>query len=247
MIVLISAVARENALLRNELITPAPQMCGHVTATCGQLGRHSVAIATTGIGKANTAAATALLIQQFHPDILVMVGCGGAFKNSSLQLGDLAFADEEIYADEGVTSPQGFLDMAQLDLPLATVDDHAYFNRLPVDLVTAQRACKLLKISLTQGQNCQLGPFLTVSNCSGTDSLGLNRHERYQPIIENMEGAAAAHQCLLARTPFMELRSVSNFVEDRDFSQWNLPQAMDNAQKALLLLFELNIFNGLAL
>nr|WP_320049097.1 futalosine hydrolase [uncultured Desulfuromonas sp.] len=247
MIVLVSAVARENALLRDELIAPEPQMCGHIQVTCGQLSSQSVAIATTGIGKANTAAAAALLLHQFHPDIFVMVGCGGAFKDSSLQLGDLAFASEEIYADEGVTSPQGFLDMSQLDLALATIEDRCYFNHYPVDLTTTQHACKRLKDNFSQNPNCQLGPFVTVSNCSGTDSLGLDRHERYQPIIENMEGAAAAHQCLLAHTPFMELRSVSNFVEDRDFSQWNLPQAMENAQKALLSLFELNFFSGLAL
>ena len=47
-----------------------------------------------------------------------------------------------------------------------------------------------------------------------------------------MEGAAAAHLCRLYGVPFLELRGISNQVEDRQVEQWNLPLASARAQRA---------------
>jgi futalosine hydrolase len=58
---------------------------------------------------------------------------------------------------------------------------------------------------------------------------------RFDGICENMEGAAAAHLCALYDTLFLEIRSVSNRVEDRNFAAWNLPLAMRRAQQAALI------------
>jgi len=243
MIALITAVDQENALLRQQLTTPQQHNCAHLNLTSGSLNHLNLTIATCGIGKANTAAATALLIQHVQPTLVVMIGCGGAFADSDLQLGDLAIASEEIYADEGVMTPEGFLDMAHLKLSLADTATTSYFNRFPVDQPLAEQACRLLGTGSTR---CISGPFSTVSTCSGTDELGRQRHQHTHAMIENMEGAAAAHQCLLNQTRFFELRSVSNFIEQRDLSRWDLPRAMTNAQKAFLSLVDQGLFNGLS-
>ncbi len=245
MIVLLTAVDQENTLLRQRLIAPHQHSCAHLNLTSGQLGHLDLTIATSGIGKTNTAAATALLIQHLHPSLVVMIGCGGAFPDCGLKLGDLAIASEEIYADEGVMTADGFLDMADLKLALANTATSRYYNRFPVDQQLAQQACRLLDAA-TESPRCVWGPFSTVSTCSGTNDLSSQRRRHTLAIIENMEGAAAAHQCLLNQTRFLELRSVSNPVEQRDLSRWDLPLAMTNAQKAFLSLVDQGLFNGLS-
>jgi futalosine hydrolase len=47
-----------------------------------------------------------------------------------------------------------------------------------------------------------------------------------------MEGAAAAHVSRLYEVPFLEIRGISNLVEDRRTEDWDLPLAATNAQRA---------------
>jgi futalosine hydrolase len=48
-----------------------------------------------------------------------------------------------------------------------------------------------------------------------------------------MEGAALAHVATLYDVPFLEIRAISNAVEDRDFTRWRLREAADAAQGAV--------------
>ena len=48
-----------------------------------------------------------------------------------------------------------------------------------------------------------------------------------------MEGAALAHVAAIYEVPLLELRAVSNLVEDRDLSRWRIPEAAETAQEAV--------------
>ena len=48
-----------------------------------------------------------------------------------------------------------------------------------------------------------------------------------------MEGAAVAQLCARFGVPFFEVRGISNLVEDRDLSRWDLPAAAAAAQQAV--------------
>ena len=49
-----------------------------------------------------------------------------------------------------------------------------------------------------------------------------------------MEGAAAAHVCALHDVPFLEVRGVSNLVEDRNRNEWKIAEAAAAAQAVAL-------------
>ena len=51
--------------------------------------------------------------------------------------------------------------------------------------------------------------------------------------LESMEGAAFFYACLVKRISFLQLRAVSNFVEERDKSSWNLDLALKNLNRVL--------------
>jgi futalosine hydrolase len=78
-----------------------------------------------------------------------------------------------------------------------------------------------------------VGPFVTVSNCSGTAARGLELAARFGGLVEGMEGAALAHVATLYGVPWLELRAISNAVEDRDLSRWRLRDAAEAAQRAV--------------
>ena len=53
-----------------------------------------------------------------------------------------------------------------------------------------------------------------------------------------MEGAAAAHISTLYAVPFLELRAISNRVEDRNKDAWDIPRAVQRVQIAARKLVE---------
>ncbi|MDD2492134.1 MAG: hypothetical protein PHV12_08105, partial [Bacteroidales bacterium] len=55
----------------------------------------------------------------------------------------------------------------------------------------------------------------------------------FKPQIESMEGAAFFYVCLLEKIPFVELRSVSNEVGERDRSKWNIPLALSQLRESV--------------
>lgn len=52
-----------------------------------------------------------------------------------------------------------------------------------------------------------------------------------------MEGAAFFYVCIQEKVPFIEIRSVSNEVGERDRTKWNIPLALDSLKEAMKNLF----------
>jgi futalosine hydrolase len=72
-----------------------------------------------------------------------------------------------------------------------------------------------------------LGPFVTVSTVTARDQRAEALIKAYAPIMESMEGAAAAHLARLYDVPFLEIRSAGNRVGRRDKDAWDLPLSFE--------------------
>jgi futalosine hydrolase len=79
---------------------------------------------------------------------------------------------------------------------------------------------------------------VTVSTCTGTTARAIEIEARTGGICENMEGAAVALACRQLSVPLLEIRGISNLVEDRDSRRWDLANAMAAAQEAVIILLE---------
>ncbi len=191
-----------------------------------------IVVAVTGMGKINAAAATAVLCERFSPKMIINTGCAGAFPGGGLTVGDLALATMEVTADEGVLTPTGWLSYQGIGVAAVERMGLRYFNEFPLSPAPAERAVCLAAergIALTRGK------FLTVSTCSGTAERGRELYTQFgAPLCENMEGAAVAQVALRYGVESLELRGISNLVEDRDLSRWNIPLAVERAQRFLL-------------
>lgn len=191
-----------------------------------------VIMAVTGMGKINAAAATALLCERHGPELIINTGCAGAFPESGLTLGDLALATVEVTADEGVDTKGGWLSYRDIGIAAVERQGMRYYNEFPLSPVAALRA---LRLAEELGVTLVSGKFLTLSTCSGSAERGRRLYERSgAPLCENMEGAAVAQVALRYGVACLEIRGVSNLVEDRDLARWNIPLAVERAEMFLL-------------
>lgn len=234
-----AATPRELAYLVRELsATPTPFPGGEVWRGLLASGNTEVTLATTGIGKVNTAWALTALLERYldrPPALIINTGCGGAYSGSGLSVGDLAVANCEIYGDDGVVTPKGWSSMEEIGIPVMVRKDKLYFNEFPLSQTAAEMAMRLATVLNIPMQR---GRFVTVSTCSGTSTQGSELIRRHNGICENMEGAVVAHLALKYNIPCMEVRGISNMVEDRDLSRWNISAAVDAAQRFLLRFLE---------
>lgn len=235
MIALLAAVPLESEMLRRELAPCEVRRCHGFDLLCGSLAGRPVCLLHSGVGKANAAAAVAAVCACDRHGAVYLFGCGGAYPGSGLSVGDLAVATDEVYGDEGVLAPAGFLDMAAIGLPLLERERKRYYDRFPADSALLGHAMPLLtQLAAAAGRKLASGTFVTVSTCSGTARAGEALARRCGGICESMEGAAAAQTCARYGIPFLEVRGISNLVEDRDLSRWELKLAAEIAQKAVL-------------
>ncbi|MBM3263207.1 MAG: futalosine hydrolase [candidate division Zixibacteria bacterium] len=237
--VLITATRMEQQVVFETLCpTTVEETVGRRWATGKRDGRR-IRLVETGVGTVNTAHALTRLMETAPPTCVLQFGVGGAYPDTGLSVGDIAVANGEHYGDTGVMTPQGWRGMDFIGFPLLEKETK-YFNGFPVDIARSTAAFRLLTETVWDAPAPRVaqGTFVTVQQCSGVEVVGRRIAERFRGICENMEGAAAAHICALYCVSFVEVRAISNLVEDRDFARWNLPLAIRRAQTAALILME---------
>lgn len=207
----------------------------------GNIGKTNIIHIISGIGKTNAAHAATLLIEKFSPSAVISFGIGGAYPSSGLRTGDIAIADKEIYGDEGLWLKDGFHKADEIGIPLFKKGRKKYFNEFPLNKKLMQKAVKFSGLVTRHSSlvaKVKSGTFVTVSTSTGTSKRAKELERRFSAsggaICENMEGAAVAHVCAMYGIPMLEIRGISNIVEDRDWSKWDVKTAAENCQRAVV-------------
>ena len=224
-LLLISATELESGTIQSELGDAKTTQHASKTVIVGDLCDWRCTLLHTGIGAVNAAHALTCQLERQTPDLALQFGIGGAYVPTGLPIRSVVLATEEIYGDVGVLTPEGWKPADEIGIPLV-LGDPPHFNRFPLDPQLVSTAAEIC------GARC--GVFVTVSQCSGVQAVGDSLHARFNGLCENMEGAAAAHICKLYGIPFLEVRGISNLVEDRQPARWDIPGAADAAQSALI-------------
>ncbi|MFZ5775500.1 MAG: futalosine hydrolase [Thermodesulfobacteriota bacterium] len=157
-------------------------------------------------------------------ELVINFGIGGAFPGSGAGLLDVCLAEREVLADLGICRGE-----AVEPLPMAITGPLTY----PLSIPHVDRAAVLLarrKIS------CHCGVFVTVSSVSATTRRGELLRQTHNGLCENMEGAAVARVCQAFGIPCLEVRAISNMVEERDPEAWRIASAIRRCAEALAFL-----------
>ncbi|HUH08389.1 MAG TPA: futalosine hydrolase [Egibacteraceae bacterium] len=222
MIAIVTATWMEAARLEARLSQRREADAWGVAGSRGALAGVDVTVYVTGVARACTAFALSRVLLT-DPTAVIQVGVGGAFPGSGLTVGEVAVATSDTYADVGAMDGPRLLDIADLGLRLAPTAPGQTF------------LCDGRLIDALAVGGIARGAFLTSETVTGSQEGAQRLRDRWgEALVESMEGAAAAHACLLEAVPFAQLRGVSNQVGPRDRAAWGLDAALDAATEALL-------------
>lgn len=234
-ILITAAVAEELEHIAEIMNQTGKFFIGNRKVREGCLGNHAIRLLVSGPGMVNTIQAITACIENTKPTMIIQTGCGGAFRESGLQLGDIGIAEEEVDVHLGI-EPQTTHDAVKdLPFPVMTKNNVSYQNRYECHKILADYAenCLTRKMQ-NSGIQIRKGPFVTVATITATDARAAELFHYYAAIMEAMEGSGAAHIAILYDIPFLEIRAVSNMVGQRKRSGWNLPLACTRCNEAVI-------------
>lgn len=203
----------------------------------GMIGGQRVKIVATGPGIVNTVQALTACIEKERPAMVIQTGCAGGFREAGITIGDVAVATEEVDIHAGIEPSEGHnpFPLVPLPFPLLSQGGKEIKNRYGLDRRLAETFLKITEDSkLFKGVGLFKGPFVTGSTITATDKRAGQLFQAYQPVMESMEGSAAAHTTMLYDIPFMEVRAASNFTGKRDRDSWNLDLAFERCGLAVV-------------
>jgi len=188
-----------------------------------RFGNLEISVLVTGVGSAATAWGIKQWISENgKPDLAINGGIAGSYKIEKFAIGDVVMPGTDCFADSGIEDGEIFLTLFEAGLSAA--DEFPFQNGL---LHTDARYSIRIK-TLLKSVNA-----ITVNSATGSECTKIKLINKYNPDIETMEGATFFYICAMENIPFLALRAISNRVEPRDKSKWNIPLALDRLSEKL--------------
>ena len=175
----------------------------------------------SGVGMLSTAVSLTRLILAYQPDLIVQVGIAGTF-DQSIKVGKVICVEEEILGDMGVVENNRWKDI--FDLKLEQKNNPPFVK----GKLTNPFLKKLNYLQLPQVK------AITVNEITTHKNRIEHLVKKYDPVIESMEGAALHYVCNEMKIPFLQIRSISNYISDRDKHNWKLKESISNLNKTVL-------------
>ena len=162
----------------------------------------------TGVGMVSTAIAVSKALSLKHYDLVVNAGIAGSF-NRSIPLGSVVEVVQDQLSEIGAQDGNHFLSPTEMGL----------------DVVTS--------VEMSAQTNLPTVSGITVNTVHGDDKSISQIVHRLNPQVESMEGAACMLACQNAGVTCVQLRAISNYVEKRNKSNWDITLAIHNLNQEL--------------
>ena len=182
---------------------------------------HEIDFLMTGIGMAQTAFHLGAQLQKKKYDLALNAGIAGAY-STKIRIGTLFNVKAEAFGLLGAEEEGKFLSI--FDLGLADPDAFPYQGGWLLN-ETVMPSPLIETLPVAKG--------VTVNMIHATRKTIDRLNEIYHGDVESMEGAAFFYSCLMQGIPFIQIRAVSNYVEERDKSKWNIPLSLNTLNKFL--------------
>ena len=182
----------------------------------GFSGQKLIDILVSGPGTAATTDCLTRRLNQSRYDLVMNIGICGSFKKD-LHKGEIVNIVSETWGDLGAEDHDDFLDL--FDLGLLKRDEGDFTGR---ELVNPGNLYSEYFSHFPRVKG------LTVNKAHGKKESIEACIKKYNPDIESMEGIAVFIVCLSLGINFQCLRSISNFVEPRNRSDWDTETAFRN-------------------
>jgi futalosine hydrolase len=172
-----------------------------------------------GIGVASTMYHLQKRLQQIDYEIVIQAGIAGAF-NTELNLGEVVFIKQDTFGDLGTEEKNNFSSVFQsglADKNESPFEDGWLFNKNEIVNRLKLKSIKAVTINKVSDSLLQKEQLI----------------KAFDPAIESMEGAALHYVCLQESIPFIQIRSISNYVGERNKTKWKMKEAIENLNNEL--------------
>jgi futalosine hydrolase len=181
-------------------------------------------ILITGIGIPATIFHLTKKLFEKKYDLAIQAGIAGSF-NHLFKLSEVVAVKEEAFADLGIEEKGRFYSLFEKGF----IDK----NEFPFENGWLKN-----EYAFVEKINLLFAKGITV-NKIGDDILQNKMiKENFLADVESMEGAAFHYVCLHQKINFLQLRSISNYVGERDRSKWELHNAIESLSTQLLKIIE---------
>lgn len=182
-----------------------------------QLNSKEIKILITGAGIAFTSYALGKFYATNTVDLAINIGIAGAF-NRNLALGEVVNVQSDCFGDFGVELADGsFSSIFQLDW--MNPNQFPFVNGMLINSLS-QPTLKAVK-------------GMTINKVHGNEN-SISKLDLSKIDIESMEGAAFFYATQIEKIPCYQFRSISNYVENRNKSNWNIPLAIDQLNEYII-------------
>ena len=181
-------------------------------------------ILITGVGIPTTIFHLTKKLLEKKYDLALQAGIAGTF-NDHFKLAEVVAVKEDTFADLGIEENGKLYSL--FEKGFVNENDFPYCNG---SLLNNNPILEKINFPLAKG--------ITVNKIGDSDFQNKMIKEKYLPDVESMEGAAFHYVCLQQKINFLQIRSISNFVGERDKLKWKLYEAIENLNTELLNIIE---------
>ena len=186
---------------------------------------------TTGIGMLAAGCKLTQLATIHQPDLIIQMGFAGSYIKSE-PLGKVWTVASESIADLGVREKGVFTDL--FDSQLIKENEAPFKKRkLPNPAI---KSWNILKTHTAAA--------VTMNEITTSPKRIKEIIAAHNPVLESMEGAALHYVGGITKTPFIQIRAVSNYVGERNKAKWKISESIDQLE-AYVLTYLATLENGL--
>ena len=153
--------------------------------------------------------------------VVIQAGVAGSF-DSNIAPGQVVAIKQDAIADQSVVELDKLKTL--FDLRLVPQDQFPYKKGWLINPHT--EILKKTKLKPVKG--------ISVNQISTSKQMIRFYREVFDPVVESMEGAALHYVCLMESTPFVQIRSISNTIGERNKKKWNMMDSIDNLNQSLI-------------
>lgn len=158
-------------------------------------------------------------------DVVIQAGIAGTF-SKKIKQGEVVAVKQDAFGDIGVEENDNFKTIFQLGF--GNENEYPFTKGWLINSSEILNANHLKRVKA-----------ISINKISDRKKQAKQLKKIFNADIESMEGAAFHYVCLQQKIPFIQLRSISNKVGERDKTKWKLKDAIESLNNELIKIIDL--------
>ena len=185
----------------------------------GDINNADILISGIGLAASTYHLAKQLALKKY--DLVIQAGVAGCF-DLRIPLGAVVAVRQDAIADQSVVELERLKTL--FDLNLVPQDQYPYKKGWLIN--TNKEVLKKTKLKTIKG--------ISVNQISTSKQMIKFYRDVFDPVTESMEGAALHYVCLMENVPFVQIRSISNYIGERNKKKWDMMDSIMNLNDSLV-------------